>query len=340
MATLYQRRLLHDLAEMSTSPYENIIFHPHENDINKACLVLTPPGLRKIHLTVDFGSRYPLVAPKISIQTRFKHPNVFDDYICASILNTDEGYTPAYTLKGIAIQILSFFSSDTIQQDYGTVIDLAAYRGKSVDRSTESFHCSKCGFPNIAATPTASAPTLEAQTNTDNKLKLAKSSEKAGIAKMPAEILLRICDCLESEQLIPFMRAWDKIGGAEGVVTKHGLIRLREVQCFALKEGFGKANLGVGVHVVLGKRYGTLESEFDLLSDKAFHNFGIRKSVQGLRFERWLPLAISRPHYQRIKTKLYPALEELGTDARLSSVLPVSLCCSKIQFSNFLTSVF
>ena len=80
----------------------------------------------------------------------------------------------------------------------------------------------------------------------------------------------------------------------------------------------------MGVHVVLGKRFGTFESEFDLLSDQAFKTFGIRKSVHGLRFEHWLPLAISRRHYQQIKDQLHSVLTKLGTDARLTSTSPVS----------------
>ena len=338
MASLYHRRLLHDIHEISTKPYPYITFRSHENDINEACLVLTPPELPPIHLTVNFRSRYPLVAPTISIQTLIDHPNVFNDYICATILNTDEGYTPAYTLKGIAIQLLSFFNSEKLEQDHGDgTIDLGEWRKRNEQHlgalPTDTFRCNKCDFPNTRAASSGTQNTLALGVQslgisgagsrpdyapTSIPVSNLKNS-KAQLGEMPAEILIRICDCLESEELNMFMRAWDKIGGAEGVVTKHGLIRTRELQCFALKEGFSKTRLGVGVHVAPGGRYGTLESEFDLLSEKAFKDFGIRKSVQGVYFERWLPLAISRRHYQSVKDLLKPALTQIGAGARLSS---------------------
>lgn len=348
---LHHQRLLHDIHELATKPYPDIIFHPHENDLTKACLILTPPGLRKVHLTVTFPPRYPLEAPEITIQTKFTHPNVFGDYICASILNTDEGYTPAYTLKGIAIQILSFFNSDKIQQDYGTVVDLAVYRNLNAvnagSQAAERFRCGKCGFPDVANTPgspstgsvvggvgglgtslgqlvVSSSSTLQVQPATSASMThrtmvaSANRKDKAALIGMPPEILIRICDFLESEELVLFMRSWEKIGGVHGVVTEYGLIRKRELQCFATKEGFALTKLGVGVHVLGGGRQGTIESEFDLLSEKAYENFGIRTSVQGIAFEQWLPLPISRPHYQMVKKQIEPSLKQIGAEASLS----------------------
>ena len=90
----------------------------------------------------------------ITIQSKIAHPNIYQDYICASILNTTEGYTPAYTLKGICIQLLSFFGSDKIEQDYGGVVDLKSYardvqelaRFPGRHQLYNDFSCTKCGF--------------------------------------------------------------------------------------------------------------------------------------------------------------------------------------------------
>lgn len=275
--SLHHQRLLHDIHEISTKPYPYITFHSRP-DLTKACLILTPPGIRPIHLTVTFPPKYPLLPPKITIQTKFAHPNVFGDYICASILNTDEGYTPAYTLRGIAIQILSFFNSDSIQQDYGRVVDLSIYREvnatnatKATSRHAERFTCGDCGFPNVAEASVpvndsvgglrSSLGNLNVSSSLSNQsvaprissstvtTKETKGEATAGLDTMPAEILIRVCDFLESESLIVFMRAWEKIGGVSGVVTEYGLIRKRELLCFATKEGFGTETLGVGVRV-------------------------------------------------------------------------------------------
>ena len=142
-----QRRLLKDIAELKADPYPNVVFHPRDN-LKKACLILTPHQRDPLHLTVNFGKDYPLQPPQISIQSRVSHPNVFNDYICASILNTTEGYTPAYTMKGICIQLLSFFSSDRIEQEGGgRFIELNDYKERGSHFLLENrYHCSECGF--------------------------------------------------------------------------------------------------------------------------------------------------------------------------------------------------
>lgn len=126
-AALLQQRLLQDLKELQTKPYPGIALHLRDGDLTQACLILTPEGNAPLHLTVIFEDRYPIQPPQITIQSKIAHPNIFNQYICASILNTAEGYTPAYTLKGICIQLLSFFGSDRLEQDHGGVVDLKDY---------------------------------------------------------------------------------------------------------------------------------------------------------------------------------------------------------------------
>ena len=67
-----------------------------------------------------------------------------------------------------------------------------------------------------------------------------------------------------------------------------------------------------------------IESEFDLLSEKAYKIFKIRTSVQGIEFEHWLPLPLSRRHYQMVKERIEPSLREIASDARLTSTSTVS----------------
>ena len=126
MTDILRQRLMRDVAELQGRPYPNISLYLRDQDMTKACLILTPNGDDPLHLTVHFGDRYPLSAPRVTIQSKVVHPNVSGSYICASILNTEEGYTPAYTLKGIAIQLLSFFGSNKVEQiGTGGELDLA-----------------------------------------------------------------------------------------------------------------------------------------------------------------------------------------------------------------------
>lgn len=116
---LCKGRLLKDIDEVQRKPYPGITLHFQESDIRSVCLVLTPTGEEPLHLTLYFSPRYPLVPPAVTLQSSISHPNVFNDQLCLNMLNRDDGYVPAYTLKGIYIQLLSFFASVTIKQMWG-----------------------------------------------------------------------------------------------------------------------------------------------------------------------------------------------------------------------------
>lgn len=150
MVDLLRTHLLRDVAELQTKRYPNIALHVHDEDIEEACLILTSEGYGPMHLTIEFPPNYPICPPDIRMDSDVFHPNVEDSYICASILMTEEGYTPAYTLKGIAIQLLSFFSSDKIVQVGGKhSIELASYKETHSNQVFGATHCyTTCGFGN------------------------------------------------------------------------------------------------------------------------------------------------------------------------------------------------
>ncbi len=280
-----RQRLMRDVAELLTKPYPNISLHVQDQDITKACLVLNVEGYKlPMHLTVEFPPKYPLVAPKVRMDSDVQHPNIFDTYICASILNTKEGYTPAYTLKSISIQLLSFFSSDKITQTGGGyAIDLTKYRERQL-QVHDDFMCDKCGFnPQSTHNPPVdrsmeweSTPSLDTATPStgDSENQLQRTVITPGSkwecplteCGMASEVLLLIMDKLETEELIAFARAWERIGAA---IKLFDVFRTRELQCFCLKKDYKNTLLGVGVEVSFaskGAKYGTFSSEFDLLS--------------------------------------------------------------------------
>lgn len=88
-------------------------------------------------------------------------------------------------------------------------------------------------------------------------------------AKLPEEMLLSICDYLESEDLLAFAEAWPKIAD---LIAKFNVIRTRELQCFCLKNGYMTSKLGIGVAVSKEEKgnMAVLGSEFDILSEDAF----------------------------------------------------------------------
>jgi hypothetical protein len=320
------------------------------------------------------------------------HPNIFDSYICASILNTTEGYTSAYTLKGIAIQLLSFFGSDKIEQvGGGYSVDLQPYRDTQSRKRgiVRTYTCTKCSFglqsskPGRTNTKTANltsqsrpGPLSPSSPITDddqaanwptpqqsspfkqpvilgrnarrrkakeNAFARAQATEITTITppitppeadtvekaarrmqgmNLPNEIILLVAENLEIEDLMAFAEAWSRVGH---VITKYDIIRTRELQCFCLKKDYLAVKLGVGVAVVYQGRIGSFESEFDLLSQEGYSTHHIRRSVQGVPFEHWLPLPISRGHYNKIKDDVHMSLSSLSSSAKLGSVPPVEV---------------
>lgn len=356
-----QRRLLKDIAELRADPYPNVVLHPRDN-LQKACLILTPHERDPLHLTVSFGKNYPLQPPQISIQSRVSHPNVFNEYICASILNTTEGYTPAYTMKGICIQLLSFFSSDRIEQEGGAYfINLNIYKERDSHSTLKSrYHCSACGFgSNQARIENQSSSSLHQRSSPSGKESVAVNNGKNSmtgihrgeceskkdigmiqdsapktvthgrrdqhsnevttvdrILQLPNELILAILEELDTGSLVAVARASSEI---EQLITSSDFIRLQELQCFCLKESFMKQRLGVGVSTTFQVGQNSVSSEFDLLSFEAFQHHRVRRSVQGIYFQHWLPLPLSRRHWQSVKPLVEPSLKVLANAARLPS---------------------
>ncbi|KAI0542782.1 hypothetical protein GGR58DRAFT_452006 [Xylaria digitata] len=278
-----------------------------------------------------------------------EHPNVFDSFICASILRYGDEYTPAYTLKGIAIQLLSFFDSESLEQEHSfRKADLNMYRQIVNQHVVDLYTCRKCGFG--AKTPplptTSGAPPLPTSFNAcvdhnpekwptiqyfltslpstaprdiqrpnprheQMPLENARKNGQVGfeISRLPNEILLLIIENLEDfEHLTNFAHAWPRISQ---VVRDFDVIRQRELQCFCLKKGYQSAKLGVGVAVSGGQ----VSSEFDLVSEEAYTHMNIRSSIHNIRFQHWLPLPISRRHWNQVREGAH------GTLARIASHL-------------------
>ena len=321
MAESLRQRLLADIAELQTKPYPNITLHVDEQDFRKACLILTADSYGPMHLSADFPSRYPLQPPTIRMDSRIKHPNIFGGYICASILNTKEGYTSAYTLKGIAIQLLSFFSSESIEQAGGHYsVNLAEHRKLWTARerghqvNLRDFRCTKCPFghengTDVAHIPTSNAAIVSQLVSPTPMIKPGGIQSPIRSQKIADEIFLIIFDFLETEDLMQLAKSYEKFGQ---LITKYDVIRTRELQCFCLKKDYREVKLGVGVNIVGSGPFPRYESEFDFLSEEGYKSLGIRHSTQGRGFQSWLPLPISYGHWRKIRGDLNHALKRLA----------------------------
>lgn len=296
-------RKLRDIHELIAKPYPGIKLHIKDDNLEKACLILSPEGERSLHLRITFPDTYPLEPPQVTIQSQIIHPNVFGDYVCATILNDEEAYTSAYTLKSICIQLLSFFSDDRIESaETGGMIDVKGYRervrehyggfGGGYRGAGAAAHvhvCNDCGF-GVAGAPSVINPTTKAPVLEQERIPVG-----CPIDTIAFDVLLLICDELDTDDLVVASKAWAGFSAA-----LHALVPIRNLQCFTLKKGTRDVNLGVGVKV---NREG-LSCEFDLISDVAFNSLRVRQSIHGLPFEHWLPLALNARHWSRVRGRL------------------------------------
>ena len=149
---------------------------------------------------------------------------------------------------------------------------------QAVDYPT--YNCEKCqfGVTDHASkeTGTSNKPIEHQVKEADTAISIPSSepqSHPLQKAKLPDEMLLLICDILETEDLLSFAEAWPI---AAAITNKFNLIRTRELQCFCLKENYLNAKLGVGVAITQEEK-GNMDwvgSEFDIISEDAF-NLGI-----------------------------------------------------------------
>jgi ubiquitin-protein ligase len=312
-----RRRLLYDIADIQEDPYPNIHLHVNDADVMNACLILSPPQGRPLHLTISFTNRYPLTAPSVTIQTKVHHPNVYGTYICASILNTSKDWTPAYTLKGILIQLLSFFSSDSLEQAHGkkTVVDLSKYRQKWGHVNGElQYMCTVCGFDEFWVPPTSDRKMWDTRASMGLVVGNGQiRARRSRLFEMPDEMVLSFMSYMDVADIIAFA---DAVPSIKHLLNSYDFIRIRELQCFCLKKSFLNTKLGIGVSITSGNRP-VFRSEFNLLSNEAYNCFKIRRSIQGVEFKHWLPLPLSRRHWASVRRNANLALEKLHSMAKL-----------------------
>lgn len=137
---------------------------------------------------------------------------------------------------------------------------------------TPPYECEKCDFNRQSETNTNASveqETIPDKANSDHVVESTSPRPRIQTAKLPDEMVLSICDFLESEDLLAFAEAWPRIAD---ILIKYNVLRTRELQCFCLKKDYMTSKLGIGVSLNKEEKgnFALLGSEFDLLSEDAF----------------------------------------------------------------------
>ncbi|KAJ0124433.1 ubiquitin-conjugating enzyme family protein [Diaporthe amygdali] len=236
-------RLGRDVYEIHNEPYTGVLFNLQDDSLKKACLVLkTSRGV--VHTTMQFKPDYPLSAPVVLVDSPDSHPDFLNASLCVLVSHYGTDYTPAYTIKTIAILLLAEIAAETAAS--------AQFPWRSYPRG-KTYECDHCGlgtsdsghfelaFTNrwneLYTTPTAT-----------KRSAIPRSSSLQAPAKtihgLPSEILLLVLNHLPVEDILRFSKAW---GHIDRINEKHMVIRNRELQCFITKEGYKQSPLGIGL---------------------------------------------------------------------------------------------
>ncbi|RIA86406.1 hypothetical protein C1645_779749 [Glomus cerebriforme] len=345
-------RLRREIIELYNEPLKGIKVKLHENDITSMCLILTfhqgPFCNLRLHFKVKIPSEYPHEPPYISIQTPVSHPNVIGDFICADILEPHDvyrdsrgyngGYTPGYLLKYIFLQLLSFFSNNDVEQEFGYFSKITSSQlqqenlKNNSERIVKAYKCKICGFNHSTASEPLMAiltdeelqkEMLEADAGSSSIISKAKPriisvdtttssssyTSTATINDLDDDAWLHIIEFLPDRDIVILSSVYSRI---RTLVQFYNILIRRQLVCFFLRKSFKECVLGVGVNVSgrPNKREITL-SEFDLFSYEAYKDHNVRTGIWGGNFTNFLPIALHQPHFKRALPIIQSSLMKL-----------------------------
>lgn len=323
MSETWKLRLKQDIRDLYKEPVEGVDVIIDDKDISVMCLVLTPPkgspyyGLR-LHFSVKIHTSYPMSPPKITVDTIVTHPNVFEDgYLCADIIKAESelnwarsngykgGYSPAYLLKNIFMNLLSFFASEHIEQDGGYMArtDMTQHN-KISKKAVARFTCTKCKFnlqcglqgvykPSDDGDDSSTVETAGVVATTDS----TRPTQAVTLDRLPEEIWLLIANMLWDQSMFCLGKVYPRFST---IARKYNLLIRRSLVCFYLRKPFTEAVLGIGLKFIAnGHKIEIKPCEFELFSYEAFDRCELRKGVWNEDFTHFLPVALSTDHFER-----------------------------------------
>ncbi|KAJ3134869.1 hypothetical protein HK101_004297, partial [Irineochytrium annulatum] len=341
-----------DLAEIWDEPIPGVDVVVQEGNMGKLCAILRmeegPYSGLTLHLVVEVPETYPMEPPMIRVDPpEFRHPNVFDGWICLDMLEAHTagvsyvgGYTPAYSLSSIFMQLISFFSSEVVEQSNGKRSSVTPRKSGPAGTGHEKkpgFHaaartslslvsCKECKYDGRVMNlgEICESPVADKVQRIQGVAAAAAMEEEEGdlppihlLDGLP-EVWMVIADLLTDQRDVirlklafkPFRR----------ICSGNGILARRNVKCFYLRTPFDPSHadtiLGIGVNLTFKSKLPVdwdrearasipninqvtlaAPSEFDILSYDAFRNHDVRKSIWGVPFTHFLPLAINRRHF-------------------------------------------
>lgn len=328
-------RLARDLREVQANPLPNIAAEPHADNMRIWHVTFTAPdgpysGVC-FHMVMQYPAAYPSEPPRVKLCTMIPHPNVFEGYdfnanrnepgcwICLNMLrNTNQGsnsgWSGAYSVYSIIMQLQSFLFAENIDQDYdpdyGDTESSEGFCRQAVE-DAQAFHDEHGDkFPAIVIPRFNPFQNIRAGRRVllCDLLPVAALTSASGgfeLGELPDEVLLQIADQLPPQAVSALFRTCKAVAST---LSRSQLAVRRELICFYSKAHFTEAVLGFGMHLehgswhaggICGRHIKTISTELELLSQDAFETAAVRTSVWQKPFEFFLPVLLGTDHSQR-----------------------------------------
>ncbi|KAI8617573.1 hypothetical protein BC830DRAFT_1112922 [Chytriomyces sp. MP71] len=338
------RRIITELQELalassSETALPGITIHSKSSNMTNFCAHMTPQegiyaGL-PLHATVTLPAGYPQTSPNVVLDTLIRHPNgsLFRDQ-----QGRVSGYSPAYSLSAVLMQLLSFFSAKRIDQDYGetyeVTFDESEARRDAICHISE-YHCKQCGFNGTEKLKRAKEAVPRAPVSSNRFIpglnRVSVKPSKAAIKNKKRNEKKR---CFGQEPSALFVDAdsldsMSEIGSSSASVEQGKEANETERLLSLVPEGKSLSVLPEDVLLEMtryipsedlirlskGKNRDMKPVDFDILSHEAFTSANITKTIFGQEFNYFLPLALTPHHFAKSLPLLQKTLMQLNFSA-------------------------
>ena len=247
------------------------------------------------------------------------------------------GWSSAYTVHSILMQLQSFLFAENIPQDYGKDEYNYLFHPRNVNRIIAQNLSFKCVI-DAEHTHTHNNPwppfvTIQRDNYTIGLEHMVIAEDKTKLSDLPAELLTVICGNLSTQDLYSIA----KVSKLVNTSVVH-MINCRQICCFHTKLRYGSYHsqentpiFGVGLTVFFhpDRNIKNVNSSFDIMTRIAFE-MGVRKSVWNESFDRFMPIAITRRHFE----KAIPCLMNFTNGMFGNDAKPVKLLDFIAMFMN------
>ena len=348
-----KRRLWRDWQELQAEGITTVAAAP-SNDFFLWHGNLRPPdgpyAGTVFHILLYFPTNYPREPPTCFLCSKLCHPNVFRNghefWVCLDMLKfwtTSEpykGWTSAYTLTSILLQLQSFFFADRVEQDYGGDAQGVCRMPQCIQHAILRARAFTCEIEDVDGNHVVHThdnpwpPFTEPMQNQNEMGVLERPFKRARLLldeqpawktleHFPNAVFTHIFGFLNPQDLF---RARNVCRQWRRVIITYALFERSQLSCYYSKKRVDDPNciLGVGVKVqyttdtkrlrVMGLKEAS--SPLDLLSLDAFSNQHVRAGVWAKEgFEHFLPLILTKNHAQRsvlpMERSIYSIMKDL-----------------------------